>query len=61
MLIYGKSHKDPDGENMKGEYYGRERKVGKNKENNCVNSCFDFNMCFGGIKKEKEINRKAVK
>ncbi len=31
MLIYGKSHKDPDGENMKGEYYGRERKVGKNK------------------------------
>ena len=28
----------------------------KNKENNCVNSYFDFNMCFGGIKKEKEIN-----
>ena len=28
----------------------------KNKENNCVNSYFDFNMCFGGIKKEEEIN-----
>jgi len=29
---------------------------GKDKENICENICFNFNACFEGIKKEKEIN-----
>ena len=28
----------------------------KNKENICDNNYFNFNACFEGLKKEKEIN-----
>ena len=36
--------------------YSNRRNEEKNKENICDNNCFNFNNCFEGIKKEKEIN-----
>ena len=36
--------------------YSNKINEGKDKENICENICFNFNACFEGIKKEKEIN-----
>ena len=36
--------------------YSKKINEGKDKENICENICFNFNACFEGIKKEKEIN-----
>ena len=36
--------------------YSNKKNEIKNKENNSENTCFNFNACFEGIKKEKEIN-----
>ena len=36
--------------------YSNKKNDLKNKENNNENTCFNFNACFEGIKKEKEIN-----
>ena len=36
--------------------YSNKKNDLKDKENKCENTCFNFNACFEGIKKEKEIN-----